>query len=383
LKSPLGCIAGARRKGGKRELRQGLLLLFVPKFHVLVDVDVEPTPLALSASVVMLPVSPYVPNNDDIKTRLSTSYCASYQFNPRNLERPWYGRWNLTLNNLIGSFDNMIVTPQFPIWFDPGDANSDGEDAFMSLFDEDDEAADSSYEPASEGQQGSGDDEVLDSSDEAASDGQQGSWGAPGTDPLNLFQYDERDPDELPTPHVEDEDCSSEADLSRDSMFTIPDGRATERLPDFAIIHLLAKQLPAPFPRFESLAGLQITHQCCAVLVEVKANPSRKLRGRALKTGIIALLAIAREGLGYQSYHLFQKYLHAKSTIAIAAAGEYWTHRVILREEAPTAMGPFLDMVLWESLQWPKYVKLRTPQSDLRFQEIHDLLSAKPRLNLQ
>jgi hypothetical protein len=55
--------------------------------------------------------------------------------------------------------------------------------------------------------------------------------------PLNLFQYLEQDPDELPATNKEDDTCSpSEADNTTASMVTIPDGNASEHFPDFVIM---------------------------------------------------------------------------------------------------------------------------------------------------
>jgi hypothetical protein len=65
-----------------------------------------------------------------LKAQLSKSCCASYYWNPRNLERPW----NLTLCQLTEGFDNMIVIPQYPLWYIP-DGDSDGEEQSLGTGD--------------------------------------------------------------------------------------------------------------------------------------------------------------------------------------------------------------------------------------------------------
>jgi hypothetical protein len=298
-----------------------------------------------------------------LKAQLSKSYCASYKWNPRNLERPWYSLWLLTLTQLTERFDNMIVVPQYPLWYVPqeGDSDSDGEE--LSLHG----GVEGTVKCSSGVVQGFSDNDD------------------PDIDPLDLFQYpEERDPDERLSPGQDDDtDCSPDVDLSSGSMITIPEGEASERFPDFAIIHVLAKRLPARFPRFRDLAGLQITHQCCAVVIENKASPSRKLSGQAFQDALDANFIVAQTDLGYQCHHLFKEFNHATSTIVVAAVGDYWVHRVVRRCDAPKVRGEFMDMAIWDELDWRPHVKLGTAASDVMLHDIEILLASKPLLDLE
>ena len=167
-----------------------------------------------------------------------------------------------------------------------------------------------------------------------------------------------------------------------DSVGTIPDGSAAELYPDFVIIHLLAKSLPVNHPHFNRLSGLVITHQCCPVIVENKKAPSRTLTGDKLAWAVDALLDIAQDQLGLQCYHFFTQYPLAMKTIAIAAAGDYWTYRTVHRAEAPMAMRDRMDVAAWEKLQWPPYTKLISSESDKRLRKIHEALKTKTPLDL-
>jgi hypothetical protein len=226
----------------------------------------------------------------------------------------------------------MIVVPQFPLWYIPFDDDSD--------------------------------------------EGGDYSSDVGGVDELDLFRLDE------------DERCSEYGDedgignTTTDSVGTIPDGSAAELYPDFVIIHLLAKSLPVNHPHFNRLGGLVITHQCCPVIVENKKAPSRTLTGDKLAWAVDALLDIAQDQLGLQCYHFFTQYPHAMITIAIAAAGDYWTCRTVHRAEAPMAMGDRMDVAAWEKLQWPPYTKLISSESDKRLRKIHEALKTKTPLDL-
>jgi hypothetical protein len=105
----------------------------------------------------------------------SKSCSASFQWNPRNLERPWYGVWNSTLNDLTKGSPQHGCYPQFPLWFTPEDIESDRED----------DAPDTGHERERPVDQEPNNDEDLDN------------------DPLDL----ERDPNERPVSYEEDS-CS-------------------------------------------------------------------------------------------------------------------------------------------------------------------------------
>jgi hypothetical protein len=275
-----------------------------------------------------------ISSHNRLKAKIAKSFCSSYHWNIRNQERPWYGLWALTLKDLMQPFDNLLVVPQYPLWFAYDDA-----------------------EP------------LADSDDD-------------GIDELDMFR-EERDGDEE---EVNGEANTSWVDegLSTDSMTTVPDGNAPQLFPDFIILHFLAKHLPLGHPRFQHLAGLQITHECCPLVAENKSFPRRSLSGAKFHASLCAALAIAQEDLGYQCYYLFEKYPHMQTTIAIAASGDHWVSEAIHRHHIPTLAGDVFNTTSWDAfvLTWRPYVALGTPQSDARLLEISTALGEKPVLSL-
>lgn len=285
----------------------------------------------------MPPFLPSISRHNPLKYAVGKSFCSSFRHNSRNIERPWYGPWCQVLTDLTEQFDNMIVVPQFPLWFLPQDDDSDEEE---------------------------NSDTDMDSMD--------------GRDYLLVSQRDGDEQSSEPG-EVDDTDVGN---ITTDTVGTIAGSGAAELFPDFVIIHVLAKHLPVNHIRFTQLGGVVITHQCCPVILENKKAPSRSLEGMELRRGVDALLVDAQEQLGTQCYYLFMQYPHALTTIAIAAAGDYWTFRAIHRHEIPTTVGDTLVYTAWYSLRWPPYAKLSSPISDARLRQIHDTLRSKPPLAL-
>jgi hypothetical protein len=238
----------------------------------------------------------------------------------------------------------MIVLPQFNLWVLSDDDDSDLED------------------------QGGGGARLLEDD------------GVDGDDELDLF-LPVIDADEIDVPMMED--CTDEVgNTTTDSVHTIPDGAAANLFPDFAIIHLLARRLLPNHPRFLQLEGLQIVHECCPVLLEIKRFPKRSLTGEQLRQVALITLMEARRDLGIQCHYLFKRYPHAMRTIAIAASGNLWTYKQVQRHEAPPAVGDIIDTLEWSLIAWPDYAALGSPLSDRRLYEIHQILEAKKILDL-
>ena len=283
----------------------------------------------------MPPFLPSVSRHDTLKYSVGRSFCSSYRHNSRNLERPWYGLWCQVLTDLTEEFTNMIVVPQFPLWYIP----------------EEDEAA------------------VVEVDDDDSIDG------------MDLFR--QRDPDEQDIEAKEAEEDTEVGNTTTGSVGTIAGTDAAELIPDFVILHLRAEKLPANHARFKQLRGIVITHECCPAIVENKKAAPRSFRGKQLERAIIFLLDEAREQLAMQCYHLFEKYPHALETIAIAAVGDYWSFKTVHRYEIPRVIEDTMDYQPWNTLIWPSYTQLATPASDQRLRKIYDTLKAKPVLGLE
>ncbi|KAH9031942.1 hypothetical protein EDB84DRAFT_1578661 [Lactarius hengduanensis] len=52
-----------------------------------------------------------------LKGQLMKSACSSFRYNPRNLENPWYGLWTMELLKLTEPFNNVVVIPQYALWY--------------------------------------------------------------------------------------------------------------------------------------------------------------------------------------------------------------------------------------------------------------------------
>ncbi|OBZ74599.1 hypothetical protein A0H81_05557 [Grifola frondosa] len=203
---------------------------------------------------------------------LCRSYCISKRWNPRNLERHWYGAWDSALRHLTSGMDHMIVVPQFHLWAHvPEDYVLDGQGP-------------------------PGDDDSIDE--------------------LDIITHD---PDEREEVDAVADGSFEDPNLSTLSMQTEAATEPMERVPDFAIIHILARRLPPDHPRFTELG------------VSTSLTTDRHERRRKRKL----LLVQAQKDLAPQCHVLFEQYPHALSTICIAAAGQYWTYRVVYRHQAP------------------------------------------------
>jgi hypothetical protein len=293
------------------------------------------------------------------KGRLMKSACSSFRYNPRNMENPWYGLWTLELLKLTQSFNNIVLIPQYALWYTLPELESDVES--IEEIDEDDISED--------GEQDEGSDENNAESDSS-------------DDEINLF----KDPDESGEAiRVED---SEVPDIERDpdtslaeSLLTIPDGSAPHVIPDFVALHIRAEKLNFPSKarhkrRYEQRAGYRIIHECCPLVVEIKAFPTRRLTPGNFRRTLSSRLANAIQDLGTQCYHLFKMYEHALRTIVIAASGDYWTHRIVTRSDVPRATADGLDSEVWDDLDFPSPVVLGTTDSDRRMKEIADYIRA-------
>jgi hypothetical protein len=280
------------------------------------------------------------------------------------MENHWYGLWALELQRITEPFNNIIVVPQYALWF----AMPEEEPEFEEVEEIDEDAISEVSDD-----DGMGGDEVNPEPDDSE-------------DELDCF----RDKDESTEP-IKDNNLDTlgrrleqDPDTSiAESLFTIPDGSAPQLTPDFVALHILAKELNMPTTallvrRYERRAGYRITHECCPLVMEIKSFPKRGLKPARLSREVFARLADARQDLGFQCYHLFKKYEHTHRTLVVAASGDYWTHRIVDRTEVPRGVGDEMDTFTWDSLIFPAAVVLGTPASNLRIKEITDYLHTKP-----
>jgi len=301
------------------------------------------------------------PSSLSLKGQLMKSTCSSFRYNQRNIENPWYGLWTIELLKLTESLNNILIVPQYALWYTLPEDEPDIE----SIEDVDEDAV---SEDGDQDEHGEREDE--------------------DNDELDLL----RDPDEsfVAIMHEEPE-ISNRLDIERDpdisfaeSLCTIPDGSAPQIIPDFVALHILAKKLkfssnPRRRRRYDRRAGYRLIHECCPLVVEIKSFPRRDLSPADFERKLDIRLGLAVQDLGFQCYHLFKMYKHALRTVVIAASGDYWTYRIVTRADVPRAKEDVMDTQPWDELEFPSPVVLGTRDSDQRMKDISDYLrNAKP-----
>ncbi|KAG1790037.1 hypothetical protein EV424DRAFT_1549898 [Suillus variegatus] len=267
------------------------------------------------------PVKPY-------SATLQHSLGYSRTFNPRNLEYHWYPLWSQTLSDLIADIPNLIVAPQFPLWFVPSD-----------------------------------DDYVMVEEEEDGDDPEEVETDAAQSPPTSLSPND-------------DEDSIHEGISVAP---TVPEPNAKGPLVDFAILHVMAEPESKDKKRYE---GWRITQVNVGLLVEIKRYASRSLKGEGLKRALEAQIGEAIEDLIQQAGSVFLDDEKKQSVLAIAAAGPYWCNATISRDHVqstihclssndPSYTEPANNT---RKLKWSTLLHLGTAKSNNRLQTIYNKL---------
>jgi hypothetical protein len=202
------------------------------------------------------------------KVILETSLAFSRTFNSRNIEFHWYAMWVQTLSDLVADVPNLVVAPQFPIWFVPthdvDETEDDGDDP----------------------------EEII------------GWLPVEQDDPVN-----EADDDEV---------GYGAGDVSFAS--TVPEKDAHQVVVDFAILHLMAVAQPQRNLK-DRYGGWRITEANIGLLVEVKRFASRSLKAEEQEADIGAQISEACSDLIRQAAHVFIQDSNKEYLFAIAASG--------------------------------------------------------------
>ncbi|OAX32971.1 hypothetical protein K503DRAFT_776109, partial [Rhizopogon vinicolor AM-OR11-026] len=207
------------------------------------------------------------------KAILETSFAFSYTFNPRNLEYHWYPLWNQTLSDIVSNVPNVIIAPQYPIWFVPQDDEVGNED-------ERDKDDDKEYED-------------------------DGSGGDPEEVPI--MSGGESLPGESIAVIEDDNDGEDMAEVS--FALTVPEKDARGVIVDFAVINLGGMRY----------GGWRITAANIGLLVEVKSFVSRRLASAELEKEIGAQIPVACHDIIRQAPYPFLQDPNKESVLAIAA----------------------------------------------------------------
>jgi hypothetical protein len=286
------------------------------------------------------------------KARIARSFAASYRYNSRNIEGPWYGRSAQVWHDLIKDFDNMIVVPQYPLWLTTEDA-----------------------EGAADEESNEGDAEDEDEIDEDEIDEDE-----------TLSRLSIADQPEIriePDDDSELENCV-QIDITEDSIRTLPEHNAAQLFPDFVILHLRVRTLRPDHPRFLQRAGMRVTHECCPIVIENKRMPRRRtdveLYDEAFELDLQERLQEAIDDLEDQCAYAFKRYKHALSIVAVAVAGDYWQYASVTFDTVSPLNDDFtLYRTTWDQLEWGDAYAFGTPESDDRLRQLHTILARKAR----
>lgn len=214
-----------------------------------------------------------------VKHALSFAYYQSYACNPRNLEHRSYGAWCDTLFNLICDLRHIIVIPQHLLDFTPVD-DMDG---------------------------------IVDAASEAS------------TKPSNQSFASQDD--------IFGEESGGLGETSFSTAYsntlTVPNSAARGIIPDFALVHLVFRR--RSLAHTLSRDNVKIRNNGVPLLVEVKRLAKRTADNTK---DIEVAIFKARTALYKQAAYLFCSHPLQQSVVLVAAAGNWWSCRIMKREDA-------------------------------------------------
>ncbi|OJA17118.1 hypothetical protein AZE42_02598 [Rhizopogon vesiculosus] len=280
------------------------------------------------------------------KAILETSFAFSYTFNPRNLEYHWYPLWNQTLSDMVSDVPNVIVAPQYPIWFVPQD-DEDGDE------DERDKDDDMEYED-------------------------DGSGGDP--EEIHIMSGESLSKEST----VLEADNMGEDVAEVSFALTVPEKDARGVIVDFSVINLSGVPLKQPGGKMR-YGGWRITAANIGLLVEVKSFVSRSLTSAELEKAIRARITAACDDLIRQAAYLFLQDPNKDSVLAIAAVGQWWCNTKINRGDVNhimqllAAKDPLFQINFGPAvvpLKWTKVLRLGVAPSNDRLRTIYNSLKS-------
>lgn len=320
-----------------------------------------------------------------IDWKIAKAFAISPYRNARNLEAHWYALWTKVLTHLIRDRDNLILAPQYVLFYDLDDETNssvDGEggqteseldgSCHPSSEDFGSDGDLGGYEGVEEGGKGEAEEadnlSVMDFETNETQYEQDDRSRTPidsSSDPLDIIGDDEvgikvcslshneapRDP-EVPIPvsglteeekaeaaqkvrRNREDNCLPSSDASNTSINTAPNSDCSAVIPDFCILHLCAhrsSRIEIAVPLYvEFSSGLTIEHECCPFVIENKKFPSRRdLEDHdEFFDEVMRSIFVAVDQLLRQCQHLFKKYEKASSVYAIAASGPFWAYKLV------------------------------------------------------
>lgn len=203
------------------------------------------------------------------KCLLSLLAAYSKQWNPRNLEAPWYDAWSQILADLVAAHPSLSVAPQPYLWYD------------------------------------------LTSQPHTT----------PG--PAHLLSTHDEQLDEV-------YDDVGNTTMSSVRSTSVPSHRNRSRIPDFAITRRVSFLRPDHVSQVMHL-DRRVTYFGYPLLAELKSSGPRCHNIQTSMTNATKPMNLARDQLFKQAYHLFQMYPHQESVLLLAVSGFWWSYFVYPR----------------------------------------------------
>ncbi|KLO04821.1 hypothetical protein SCHPADRAFT_789361, partial [Schizopora paradoxa] len=249
--------------------------------------------------------------------------------NERSLEDKWYILWNKVFMFFTHGRKDFAVAPQYRFYHDIKDDTDDEKDdegntreRELPMIDDDDDGRDAYEFKRAGGPQ---------ESSSAVDKNRRGS--APDSssdDPIDCISQNSDIFYKWP------ENCDKEMNLSiyiGRRTATEPNGYCSEKIPDFAMLHLCASaesdfEDPIGFHGFD-IAEIKFTHECCPIFAEIKGVVSRFLQGQHLLRQLNIVFIHESKQVQEQCQHHFLKYERAYEVYVIFAVGSFWKWKLV------------------------------------------------------
>lgn len=283
-----------------------------------------------------LRADPYAP----LKSLLGNAVAYSRFTNSRNVEDPWYIRWDSISHQLVYDIPNALVAPQFGLWLTPED-DSDGiaEDAPQNV-------------------------------------GQSHDITTPQVGPSTSASANGHSVTGASIPPGQAQSASA---------ITAAVRKARTRVPDFSIL-LVDGQQQDDLP-LES-GGIEVLDVIVGAIIEIKNYISRRVNRKdpSFKRKIATKVRNAQKDLLRQAAHLFINYPQQQDVIAIAAAGPHWTCAILERGHVINLMNAVRkedrdydsdEEAGARKPDWRQSALLGAGPSNTMFHKVHRLLKEK------
>ena len=210
----------------------------------------------------------------ECKYLLSLLAAYSRQWNPHNLEAPWYEAWTQIFADLVTGHGSLNVATQTYLWYDLGDLAHQGHTM-------------------------------------------------PG--PLYLLSTEDEQLDEL-------QDDVGNTTLDSIRSISVPSHRNCCRIPDIAISHKVSFLQSQNAGQLSHLAR-RVTYIGLPLLGELKHSGAHCNDIRTSLSNTAKPMSLARDQVVKQALHLFRMYPHQESVILVAITGFWWSYRVYSRAQ--------------------------------------------------